>query len=183
MEKRVSRGCLFCRSGREKSVIQVLKPLYPDIRAIVPVKTRYRREGGVAREETVTLLPGYVFFEAEELPPARQLLRFDDVLRLLTYADGDWRLHGSDDQFARVLFRTEGRIGLSRAYYDEGNRVRITEGFLKEYEGSIIRVNRRARTAEVSIDFQDKRVSMWLGFELIERADPSGDGPEKGFHS
>lgn len=167
----LSRGCVFCKSGREGNVLRSFELLIPSARVIVPTKTRYRRAGGVAVEEQVILLPGYVFFETSEALPAHRLTRAEDVLRLLTYADGDWRLHGYDDEFARMLFEADGAIGLSKAYYDEGDRIRITEGFLKAYEGAIIRVNRRARTAEVSLDFQDKRITMWLGFELLERAE------------
>jgi len=169
------RGCLFCRTGREKNVIRQLDCLLPHSRSVSPVKLRLRREGGAAREETVPLLPGYVFFETCEDLPRREILGMEDVLKLLTYADGDWRLHGSDDQFAGMLFRHDGKIALSQAFFDEGDRIRIVDGFMKEYEGSIIRVNRRARTAEVRIPFQDKQISMWIGYELIARAEP-GDG-------
>ena len=47
----------------------------------------------------------------------------------------------------------------------------MTEGALKRYEASITRVNHRARTAEVRVDFHGKVLTMWLGFELIEPAE------------
>ena len=166
------RGCLFCRSGKEAETVQRFGVLFPQARAIAPTRTRYRRVGGIAHEEQAILLPGYVFFEtAEALEPRnlRLLRQACGMLRLLTYDDGDWRLHGHDDQFARMMFDADGQIGLSRAWFDEGDRIRVLDGFLKAYEGSILRVNRRARTAQVSIDFQGKTVTMWLGFELIDR--------------
>lgn len=170
--RELRRGCLFCRSGRETEVIQRLELLLPDVRWISPAKTRYRRTGGEAREERVTLLPGYIFFQTAEELPVRLIRRPDNVYKVLTYGDGEWRLHGADDLFARMLFETDGVIGMSKAYYDEGDRIRITDGFMKEYEGSIIRVNRRAKTAEIRIPFQDKLLSLWLGFELIEKVKP-----------
>ena len=170
MQEAFHRGCLFCRTGREENVIRQLRFLIPQVRALAPKKTRYRREGGVAREETVSLLPGYVFFEAPDDALMAPVIRLEDVLRLLAYSDGDWRLHGSDDQFAGLLFGAEGSIGLSTAYFDEGDRIRVTGGFMMEYEGFITRVNRRARTAEVRIPFQDKQITMWLGYELIAPA-------------
>ena len=96
----------------------------------------------------------------------------DGVIKLLRYSDGDWRLHDSDDQFAKLLFDAGGNIGISRASFDEGNRIRILEGFLKDYEGSIVRVNRKTRTVEVRVDFQGKKISLWLGYELVMGIDP-----------
>lgn len=168
---RIGRGCLFCRTGKESAVIRRIALYHPGIQAMTPYKTRYRREGGRLREESVPLLRGYVFYQTDRDVNLRELSRVDDVLRPLTYENGEWRLHGSDDEFARLLFQADGHIGLSMAYFDEGNRIRILEGFLKEYEGSIVRVNRRSKTAEVRLDFQDKEIRVWLGFELMERAD------------
>ena len=68
-----------------------------------------------------------------------------------------------------VFFRADGAVGLSKAYY-EGDRIRVTEGALKRYEASITRVNHRAKTAEVRVDFHGKVMTIWLGFELIEPA-------------
>ena len=181
----ISRGCFFCKGGKEREVVQKFNSAFPGDKAIAPTRTRYRRNKDSAIEETVLLLPSYVFFQieglespspdenrrcTEEVESALQLFcRNDSVLRLLKYTDGNWRLHGADDQFAEMLFKANGNIGVSQAYFDEGKRIRITEGFLKDYEGSIIRVNRKTKTVEVSVDFQDKKVNMWLGYEMTEK--------------
>ena len=186
----VCRGCFFCKTGKELEVVQSFLRSFPSYHAVAPTRTRYRRTKDAATEERVPLLPGYVFFEAvadrkdrvlPEEPAGKRLepleaslrafARSDSVLRLLRYSDGDWILHGADDQFARVLIRTGGNIGVSRAYFDEGNRIRILDGFLKDYEGDVVRVNRKTRTVEVSVDFQGKKVSMWLGYELVAALD------------
>ena len=163
-------GCLFCRSGKEQKIIRELVQIAPEVDAISPMKVRIRRSRGCSREELVTLFPGYVFFRAAEgAPDMSRFVRLEDVLRLLTYTDGEWRLAGSDEAIARMFFGGDGIVGLSKAYY-EGDRIRVTEGTLKRYEDSITRVNHRARTAEVKVDFHGKILTMWLGFELIEPA-------------
>ena len=164
-------GCLFCRSGREQKIIRELTRLTPEVSAVSPAKVRIRRSREGSSEELVTLFPGYVFFRvAEGAPDVGRFARLEDVLRLLTYADGEWRLAGSDEAIAREFFGEDGVVGLSKAYY-EGDRIRVTEGALKRYEASITRVNHRARTAEVRVDFHGKVLTMWLGFELIEPAE------------
>lgn len=166
----VNRGCLFCKGGREEKVVLALTLHFPMLHVISPVKQRYRRVGGKAIEERVTLLPGYVFFETREPEiPLRDIVRQPNVLKVLKYPDGGWRLKGYDDQFARMMFRENGEIGFSKAVFDKGDRIHILDGFLKDLEGSIVRVNRRARTVEVRVDFQGKIISMWLGYELVEK--------------
>ena len=180
--KPLSLGCLFCKSGREAFVARQFERSFPSARAIVPTNSRLRRTKADALEERETLLPGYVFFEVCDPPhqpvesaEARSRLehelrlfsRQDDVFRLLCYSGGGWRLHGADDRFARMLFDAGGNIGLSQAWFDEGDRIRILSGFLKDYEGSITRVNRKRRTVEVSVDFQEKKMTLWLGYELV----------------
>ena len=185
----VSRGCFFCKGGKEKDVVRHFMTVFPKERAIAPTRTRYRRTSEAVIEEQVPLLPGYVFFEITEegtqapgivdavLYALLDFSRSDSVLRLLRYTDGNWRLQGFDDRFAELLFKSGGNIELSQAYFDKGKRIRILDGFLKDYEGSIVRVNRKKKTAEVSVDLQGKKVSMWLGYELLEAAEP-GDNEE-----
>ena len=178
------RGCIFCKSGKEQDVVRRFGISFPGSRAIVPTRTRYRRTREGVFEEQVTLLPGYVFFEMEPPlagepadgvePALRAFCRTDSVLKLLRYSDGNWQLHGADDRFAQMLFKAGGNIGISRAYFDEGRRIRILEGFLKDYEGSVVRVNKKNKMVEVSVDFQEKRVSMWLGYELVAENEPQG---------
>ena len=187
-EKRISRGCFFCKSGKEIDVVRQFEMRFPGGRAVAPTKSRYRRAKDVVIEEKVPLLPGYVFFEMNDSatgglisePAAdknngetpqfalQTFSRIDSVLKLLRYSDGDWRLQGDDDKFAMLLFETGGNIGISQAYFDVGNRIRILDGFLKDYEGSITRVNRKNRTVEVQVDLPGKKVSMKLGYELVE---------------
>ena len=176
----VYRGCFFCKSGKEADVVRHFKAVFPKDMAVAPTRTRYRRTREGAIEERAPLLPGYVFFEIREagtqapeivdevLSALQSFARADSVLRLLKYTDGDWRLRGFDDRFAKMLLNTGGNIGLSQAWFDEGRRIRIVDGFLKDYEGSIVRVNRKAKTVEVGVNLQGKRVSMWLGYELVE---------------
>ena len=68
-----------------------------------------------------------------------------------------------------MLFDTTGNIGLSQAFFDKGDRIRILNGFLKDYEGYITSVNRKNKTVKVAIDLQGKKVTMQLGYELVER--------------
>ena len=177
---RILRGCFFCKSGKEADVINHFITTFPNGKAISPTRTRIRRVHDTAIEECVPLLPGYVFFQITEKEPVapdnidailmalRQFTKIDSVLKLLSYNDGTWRLLGSDNLFAEMLFKSGGNIGLSTAYFDRGNRIKILDGFLKDYEGYITNVNRKKKTVEVTVNLQGKRIIMWLGYELVD---------------
>ena len=170
-------GCLFCKTGAEESLAEKLMQKAPEVRAIAPKKRRVRRSRGRAEDEYVLLFPGYLFYCADTDFDPYFFVRDDNVYRLLLTDKNDWRLMGRDRELVEGFFKTGGIIDLSRAYY-EGNRIRIAEGFLKDYEGQIIRVNRRNRTAQIRLDISGSASTLWLGFELIceEGAQPQ---PEK----
>lgn len=184
----ISRGCFFCKNGKEADIISHFTTSFPNGAAISPTRTRIRRVHDAAIEERVPLLPGYVFFQITEKEPEApeikdeilmallQFSKMDSVLKLLRYNDGTWRLFGPDDQFAEMLFKSGGNIDISTAYFDRGNRIRILIGFLKDYEGQITRVNRKKKTVEVTVNLQGKKVIMWLGYELVEAVP---DNPQK----
>ncbi|MBE5774502.1 MAG: hypothetical protein E7337_11300 [Clostridiales bacterium] len=177
---KTTSGCFFCKSGKEAEVIRRFETTFPNGEAVSPTRTRIRRTRDAAIEERVPLLPGYVFFQITEQDPEApgiidaillallEFSRIDGVLKLLRYSDGTWRLHGADKLFAEMLFKTGGNIDLSQACFDRGNRIRILDGFLKNYEGNITNVNRKKKTVEVTVNLQEKKVIMWLGYELVE---------------
>lgn len=160
-------GCLFCRTGREKRIAGEIETELADIRVVFAEKLRRRRQGHSSVEECVPLFPGYLFFRAGDDLDVRKLSRHADVYKLLRDGEGIWQLRGEDRALAHELFRSNGVVGFSKAYY-EGDRIRITDGPLKAYEGRIMRVNRRQQTAQIAL-LGSREVTAWLGFELIER--------------
>lgn len=174
--KEVSFGCLFCRTGSEQRIAEELNSQYEGIQLLVPVKMRYRRISGIAHEESAVLFPGYIFFKVNTCFEAFRFVKHRDVYKLLCQPNGDWRLVGSDKSLVQTLFERLGVIGFSKAYF-EGNRIRVTEGFLKECCGQIVRVNRRARTAQIRLQLREKELLVWLGYELIE--DTQGNHSQK----
>lgn len=165
-------GCIFCITGREFAVAQRLEKAIPGLKAISPVKLRYRRMEGVAHEERVILFPGYVFFEVQAGSDVeiRTIYIDQDVFKVLYVDDEkkDWRLVDPDKSVAKQFFDMNGVIGFSKAYFDESAKIHILSGFLKDYEGRISRVNRRAKTAEIRIQVHGKVFFLWLGFEEFD---------------
>lgn len=160
-------GCFFCRTGYEAQIAREIERLLPMSKALVPVKLYMRRVNGKPCEESVPLFPGYVFARLYSDERLYDLLHRRLVLRVLTDSKGDWRLRGSDLEFAEGLFRNDGVMGFSKAYYDENDRIHVVEGPLANCGGQILRVNRHKRTAQVQMSFQGVSMNVWLGYELI----------------
>lgn len=166
--KQVNYGCLFCKAGCEQRVARELMENKPHLEAIAPVRLRYHR--GKQTDEQDILFPGYVFIRTDMDCNLPLEIEHRYVYRVLCNAERDWRLYGADALIAEEMFRAGGVIGYSRVYY-ENRRIRIREGFLKDYEGSITRVNRRMRTAEVALTFCKREMRIWVGFEEIAGVD------------
>lgn len=99
-EDQMAYGCLFCMTGREEQVAARIRDGYPAYRAVSLRKMRYRTSHGQRTSEVVQLLPSYVFLKAPaEANPFRELPK-NDVIRILTTGDGEWRLRDGDRRFA-----------------------------------------------------------------------------------
>lgn len=160
-------GCLFCRSGSEGRLLSEMALAHGDIELLSPQKVRLRRMGGRRIEERTTLFPGYLFFRTRGEPDFREWTRRKHLYRLLTYPDGDWILHGADRAVAEWLFDRRGIVGLSRACH-EGDGLRFVDGMLEGREPEIVKLNRRACTAQVKLDLMGIPLTLWLGYELID---------------
>ena len=168
-EENAAYGCLFCRTGKEQSVADCVQASCPDVRAITMRKIRYRTCKKTKWTEEAIVLPGYVFFRAPSYIEPVLSFPLESVIRVLS-VEGDWHLHGADEQFARWLFQYDGLLSLSKAYRD-GDRIRIAGGPLKDMEGKIRRVDKRGCSGQVVLSFNGKEITTWLSFELIDRID------------
>jgi transcription antitermination factor NusG len=94
----------------------------------------------------------------------------EHIYKALNYADGTRELRGNDLRFALMLKRRNGRLAVSKAV-QEGTKIKIIDGPLKELEGRIIKVNKRRNCAEIEIDTSGIINRIWLGFEMIKGED------------
>lgn len=161
-------GCVFCKAGQEEAAVRLLLTTPGMIHAFVPKKVEHRSEKGVKSTVKKVLFPGYVFFQAEDnWSPTLTMYYADYILRLLQ-TDGSWRLGGSDEQLARWLLEHDGLLDMSLAY-QEGTRVVVKSGPLKELEGVITMVDRHNRNGQITIDLFGRETKIWLAFELVEK--------------
>ena len=161
-------GCVFCKTGHEKLVANAINQRYDALRALAVSQLKHKSTNGIKSVHEQILLPGYVLFRAyEEKLPLYDFQSVQGVIQVMRNTSGDWRLGLHDRGFADWVFCQGGLIGIS-SVYDVGDRVRIYSGPLKDYEGNIIKVDRRSRNGLVEIQFGSKIWRLWLAFEMLD---------------
>jgi transcriptional antiterminator NusG len=162
-------GCVFCITGKEEVVASNIQKDCPGVNATAVRQVKRKTVNGSTSLVTQIVFPGYVFLKSE--PGNEYVFRIpkDGALKLLTTSDRTWQLYGADERFAMWVFSLNGLISLSKAY-QEGDRVKVISGPLKDLEGYILRVDRRNQSGQVALMFNNRLVKTWLGFELVERS-------------
>ncbi len=160
-------GAIFCMSGTEKIISQLIHYKMPDVRISPALYDHFRVRGEKKVRETAVFMPGYVFFQSENNIFIPQDFPRDRPFRLLKDEEGDWRLRNKDLSFARWLFSYDAYLPLSMAY-EEGTEVTIMSGPLKDLKGCIRQVDRAAQQGLVEIYFHGQMFRSWLGFEVMK---------------
>jgi transcriptional antiterminator NusG len=89
--------------------------------------------------------------------------------RFLRANDNIIELSGSDLEIVLHFAKRMGPVaGLSKAYFNEHDKIVVTEGPLTGLEGLIIKVDKRKGRAKIKLDFCDEAFTVDLGFEVME---------------
>lgn len=100
------------------------------------------------------LFPGYIFMETQFLKrqTIETLKKISGFYHFLLDNANPQMLNGNDLAYYTNFRKNGETLGLSKASFDENQRIRIIEGPLKGLEGKIIRVNRRCKRVTVQIE-------------------------------
>jgi transcriptional antiterminator NusG len=131
------------------------------------------RRGGRWRESLASIFPGYLFLQAEGVPPEiywrfkaipgfRRFLKDNRNIEPVSPRDREIIQHFIS--FGEVVHR-------STVVFDEHNRIRVISGPLKGLEGRIVKVDRRKGRARVKLELYEDSFSIDFGFESLERAE------------
>lgn len=162
-----SFGCAFCVTGKESFVAKAIEDFCQGAEArVVRQEKRFSCKGQVTiRDEVV--IKGYVFFRVPAILDIKEIIPPNDFIKPLTYSEGEWRLSGEDEEYAKWIFKYDGTLTFSKAY-QVGDKIEIIDGPLKDLEGYITKVDKRNRNGQVSIQISGKVYKIWLGFEIVK---------------
>lgn len=162
--------CLFCKGGQEQNVMRMLEER--GARPLAPLAVHVRSGAKGQQKTRQRLLPGYVFFEQEEVPDWMGIIRYSSVLKILHYQDETPELRGSDLEFVRWLRVHEGLIDVSEVV-KVGTKIAFVSGPLVGMEGQVLKVNKGRRLVQVAIgDGGGLFHAIWCSIEYVQEKSP-----------
>lgn len=159
---------LHVLTGEELNVQKHLARTAPQIRTLIPRRKLMERQGGKMKEVSRLLFPGYVFVCA--------FLDNESYYKIVA-PDGVIEILGRPNpapvpvkEMAHVLKWCEDSelIGLSKV--EDGDRIKVVSGPLKNLEGQIVRVDRRKGRARVRLTLFGEPKEIDFGIEVLEQA-------------
>ena len=158
--------CLFCKSGQEGMIIELLNR--SGYSAFSPLSVRNKPDAGGLRRTKARLLPGYVFFDADEAPDWENIRRYSGVLKILRYEDGNCALRGEDLAFVDWLRRYEGLVDVSQVI-KVGTKIAFVGGPLVGMEAKVLKVNKSRKSVQIAIGDEDAIFrNIWCSIEYVE---------------
>jgi transcription antitermination factor NusG len=157
--------CIFCETSQEIKAATYLQQMgYTVISALAERKIIVN---GKIKNILRSLIPGYVFFENENVPDWfkwMELCRTQHIYYPLKYSDGEKRLRGKDLEFINWLKANNGILKISKVI-EIGNKINVIKGPLKDFEGKIIKINKRQKCAAIKLDGEGIEKTVWLSYE------------------
>ena len=159
--------CLFCKAGQEQTVIRMLKER--GARPLAPFAVHMRPgESGMERVRR-RLLPGYVFFEQEDVPDWQGIIGCAAVLKILHYLDETPELRDRDLEFVHWLRVNEGLIDVSEVV-KAGSKIRFVSGPLVGMEGQVLKVNKGRRLVQINLGGEGNLFrTIWCSIEYVQQ--------------
>ncbi len=162
--------CFFCNTVKCALVAAAIQQKFGYV-AFSPKIVQRKWIKGTCHEEVRDYLPGYVFVYSDEpIQNFREIRIMEGVLRYLGQRDNDYQLQGDDRRFAEMLYAHQGTIGIMKTY-QEGDRVKLAQGMMGDFQGEIIKLDRRKGRALLRYNFDGNTYNVWVGYEMIEDDD------------
>ncbi|MCR4876365.1 MAG: hypothetical protein K5922_04265 [Clostridiales bacterium] len=167
--------CLMVTTGQEQQVKQLLDALELG-ESVIPKAIRLRRGSSAGEGDRRLFLPGYIFVHEEQEVPLWKYQQLLNVIRVLRYDQEPYGYMKNEDLiFARTFFEMDGCIQPLQAI-DEGDFIRITDGLLKNINGTVLSVDRHKRQAKIRIRLMGMEKVVYMNYTLLEKVEEPGDG-------
>ncbi|MBR2282546.1 MAG: hypothetical protein IJ863_07995 [Spirochaetales bacterium] len=147
-----------------------------------PMKEVTERRLGHCEVTGKPLLPGYIFIfwegDREIDFPFHKIRRVPGVIRILEYDDGTHNLKGKDMEYAKWIHMHDGFIRQSKVIYRPGQKLHITEGPLKGFDGNVIKVDKHHKRITLMFELGEIRNEVSFTVEFLNTSSTT-DAPDK----
>jgi transcriptional antiterminator NusG len=175
--KQMSWHVLFVMTGYEDKIAEALTAWQQRLKFGVPVHLFMpkRKLIWVRRGEkqiiTKALFPGYVLVQSETIDPVRSALQFCSAKYLKVIRDTELSSATvSDEEIAHILrmVNDEYVIDFSEVLVEK-DRVRVISGPLLNYEGDIVKIDKKYRRATIKFEVSGHVKYCDIGVKLIAK--------------
>ena len=135
----------------------------------IPLVERMTKVGVEMTMVKTRLFPGYVFIETDR--PEDMYLRLKKIkamTKLLKTGEEITPLYPEEEAYLKKLSDEEHVVRYSEGYL-EGDRLVITSGALRDYEGQIKKVLRHKRLVVLEVPLLGRKVEVTLGLGVVEK--------------
>jgi len=135
----------------------------------LPKYERTRKLDGkwVTHEEV--LFPGYLFFISDHIDElVRQLKGIPECTKVLGDGQEPIPLYPHEIEFLQK-YTNENKVFEMSLGFLEGDKLVVTEGPLKDYQGKIVHIDRHKRLATLEMEFFGRVVKMKVGVEVVRK--------------
>lgn len=160
-------------TGQEMEIAQQCRDrvIEEDEDVFVPLAERQTRIHGEQQIIRTRLFPGYVFIETGQIEDFHfRLKRIAAMTKVLKTGETMTPLHEEEEIYLRQigLGEKEHVVKYSEGYL-EGDRLVVTSGALKGYEGRIKRILRHKRLVVLEVPLLGRILEVTLGLGVVEK--------------
>lgn len=135
----------------------------------VPLAERWTKVRGERTLITSRLFPGYVFIETGRIEDFyKRLNRIYAMTKVLRIGEEMTPLHPEEEEYLRRLGGEEHVVKYSEGYI-EGDKLVVTSGPLKDFEGRVKKILRHKRLVVLEVPLLGRTVEVTVGLGVVER--------------
>lgn len=135
----------------------------------VPLAERWTKIRGERTLITSRLFPGYVFIETEKIEDFyKRLNRIYAMTKVLRTGDEMTPIQKEEEEYLRRLGGDEHVVKYSEGYI-EGDKLVVTSGPLKDFEGKVKKILRHKRLVVMEFSLLGQTVEVTLGLGVIKK--------------
>ena len=157
---------VWVRTGQEEKVLRMCRKMLPE-QCFLPRYERARKQDSRWTRVEKPLFPGYLFFDSGNVEVLTdRLKKTPEFTRVLGDGSKPIALHPHEVAFLEK-YTNEDRLMEMSCGFLEGDRLVVTHGPLKDYEGKIVHINRHKRLATLEVEFFGRTIRVEVGVEVV----------------
>lgn len=164
--------CIWVRTGFENKFIEKVQAVFDSFPEekngrLHCVGKQMRLKSG--KEYIDPLLPGYVFWETNNLSRAQRVRDEEGFIDFLPHDNGMKPLSAKDTDLVTSFLKYGSVIPVVNVQFDVNDRIVIVDGLFKGMEGFITDVNRSNKRINFEVTLMDGKRILSLSYQEIQK--------------